>query len=412
MRGDLVRKRLVVQVGGYDPLTPATIHRRFARELRRFETTWSAQASVTPAEISPDGVAWRVESRGPDWAVTAEVRVLRWDDVMEAAARRPTWTRLLLGLWAFGDFVAGGALFGYMRRAWRYACFFLYPFLLLAAFGAAGAALGAGAERLSGSVPVGMACGAGAFAVLLRWPGRRLYLPHLLDDWAFARASVRRTDPVLARRLDALAAEVARAARDGRVDEVVIIGHSLGAVLAVELIDRALRVDPALGTGAAPVVLLTVGSSLLKVGLHRAARPLHAALSRVASAPGVLWAEYQVLIDVMNFYKQDPVAVLRLDATRRPVIRVVRISRMLGYDYYKTMKYKFFRVHNQFVSGNDQRANYDYFMFACGPLPAARQIADPAGAVPAFGPDGSLLPDGPDPATAPAQPTPIRQAVS
>lgn len=391
MQQEHVRRRLVVHLGGYDPLSPEATHRRFARELRRFEATWSARAEATPADISADLIAWKVAASGAGWVVETEMRVLRWDDVMASAAARPAWRRLWLGLWAFADFVVGGAFFGYARRAWRYACFFLYPFLLLAAFGAAGAVVGAALAGLTGSALAGIAGGALLFGLLLRWPGRRLYLWHLLDDWDFARASVRRTHPVIGARLDRLAADLVAASRDGRTDEILVVGHSLGAVLAVELIERALRIEPGLGLAGPPVVLLTVGSSLLKVGLHRAARPLREALVRLASAPGILWAEYQVLIDVMNFYKQDPIKILRLSAPRGPVIKVVRISRMLDYAYYIRMKYDFFRVHNQFVSGNDQRANYDYFMFVCGPLAAERQITDPAGAASAFAPNGALI---------------------
>ena len=51
-------------------------------------------------------------------------------------------------------------------------------------------------------------------------------------------------------------------------------------------------------------------------------------MARVAQAPHVFWGEYQALTDVMNFYKSDPVAVLGLPG-RGPLVRVVRISRML-----------------------------------------------------------------------------------
>jgi hypothetical protein len=43
---------------------------------------------------------------------------------MAVYARRPVWSRLPMGLLAFADFVAGGALRGYARTNWRYANFF------------------------------------------------------------------------------------------------------------------------------------------------------------------------------------------------------------------------------------------------------------------------------------------------
>lgn len=378
-------------VAGYEPLTPDAVYRRFVREVRRFETTWSTAASVSEAEINEDGATWRVVAAGPNWRVETDYRLVRWDDLIHRARRQPMWRRIPLGLLAFVDFVTGGALWGYFRNNWRYALFFLYPYVLFAAFAALAAFAGSLVAEAVASTLAGIAAGVLIFGVLLRWPGRRLYLPLMFDDWIFARTYVRHGDTVLDARLDRAAGEIAAAARAGEVDEVVILGHSLGAVLAVDLVDRALKGDPALGRSGPRVVLLTVGSSILKIGLHGGAKRFRAALGRVASASAVFWAEYQAIIDVMNFYKTNPVEAMGLAAPGRPVVRVVRVSRMLEPAYYRRIKRDFFRLHRQFVSGNDRRAAYDYFMLLCGPPPVERQVRSRDGAASLIGADGSVL---------------------
>jgi hypothetical protein len=195
---------------------------------------------------------------------------------------------------------------------------------------------------------------------------------------------------VLSARLDAVAREIAAAERAGEADEILVVGHSLGAVLAIDLIDRALRLEPALGQNR-PVAFLSVGSSILKIGMHRGSTRFRGAVERVASAPGVFWAEYQALIDVMNFYKTDPVAAMGLVTTKRPTIRVVRLRRMFKPEFYRRARYNFFRIHRQFVSGNDCRAAYDYFMFACGPFPAEGLVGSQLGAMPHIADDGALV---------------------
>ena len=389
--GDRVARRLVYHVGGFDPLPPETVHRRFVRELRRFEATWSVDAHADDCTVGQDLAGWNVGASGPNWSVASEVRLVRWDDVMADASTRPDWRRWVLGWHAFLGFALHGALWGYARTAWRYACFFLYPFLLFAALVAGAVAIGLVAARLTGAMPAGIVVGALALPVLLRWPGVRLRLPHLFDDWIFSHDYVRADDPVLGPRLDRVADALVAGIRAGDVDEVVVIGHSLGAVLAVDLLDRAFRLDPAMARSATRVVLVTVGSSILKIGLDRRAIRLRAALTRVAAAPGLFWVEYQVLLDAMNFYKTQPLAVLKLPVRDLPLVRVVRISRMLELRYYRSIKHNFFRVHNQFVSGNDQRAPYDYFMLVCGPVPVERQARNLSGAVDALDDDGSLL---------------------
>ncbi len=392
MTSSPIAKRLVFHIGGYDFLTPEATHRRFKRELHRFEETWAVDALVSPAQIGVDQAAWRVVTSGANWRVETEFRLLRWDDVIEAARRQPMGRRLLLGLLAFADFVAAGALWGYLRANWRYAGFFLYPFVLFAIFIAAAAAAGVLIAFMTASNLAGVLAGAVAFWAILRWPGRWLHFSHLFDDWIFSRDYIRRVDPTLELRLERVAPEIAAAGRADAWDEVLAVGHSLGAVLAVDLVDRVLRLDPDFGRSARPrVALISVGSSILKIGLHRGAKRFRAAADRVARARQVFWAEYQTLTDVMNFYKTDPIAAMGLASVGRPVVRVVRISRMLDPAVYRRIRRNLFRVHNQFVSGNNRRAAYDYFMLLCGPLSVERQVLSPDGAASAIGPDGALL---------------------
>ena len=126
--------RLVFHLGGYEPVAPEGMYRRFARELRRYEGTWSVSASISAEVIGADQAEWQVSTRGPNWRVDTEYRLVRWDDVIAAGTRRPMWLRIWLGFIAFCDFVANGVLWSYFRTNWRYAGFFLYPFILLGAF--------------------------------------------------------------------------------------------------------------------------------------------------------------------------------------------------------------------------------------------------------------------------------------
>jgi hypothetical protein len=388
MTDSTIAKRLVFHVGGYDFMPPDVVHRRFTRELRRFEGTWSVTARAAEPEVGADEASWPVVTQGPNWRVETDYRLVRWDDVIAARGHEPMWRRVPLGLVAFADFVGSGALFGYLRSNWRYAAFFLYPYLLFAALTALACLAANLAGAVTGSGALGLVTGVGAFLALLYGPGRWCYLPHLFDDWIFARDYVRRSDPMLEQRMERVARELATAARSGEADEIVVIAHSLGAVLAVDILDRALRLDPLLGH-TRPVALLTVGSSILKIGFHRGATRLRAAMERVAQAPNVFWGEYQALTDVMNFYKSDPIAALGLPG-RGPLVRVVRISRMLQPATYRRFRRNFFRVHCQFVSANDLRASYDYFMMVCGPVPVETQVRTADGAVAAIGDDGSL----------------------
>ena len=257
-------------------------------------------------------------------------------------------------------------------------------------FIAAAYQVGAIAWHHSHSVPLSVAAGLFAMPALMLGPWRWLHLDVLFDDWIFARDYIRTGNPIIDERLDNLAKEIRVAADNSGADEILLMGHSLGAVLAVDLLDRALKLDPSLGTKGSPITFVSIGSSILKIGLHRAASRFRTAVERVAQAPGILWADCQARVDIMNFYNIDPMAEMSLPSKPGPVIRLVEFSRMLEHDMYRRIRLRFYRLHCQFISGNDKRASYDYFMLVCGPVSARYQTMAPDGALSMIGEDGSL----------------------
>src|SRR4029077_16937277 len=109
-----------------------------------------------------------------------------------------------------------------------------------------------------GSPAVAIVAGFAVFAALLAGPWRWWHLNILFDDWIFSREYIRSGNSTLEQRLDRLAADIVTAANVSCADELLIIGHSLGAVLAVDLLDRALKLDPALASRKIPVTFLTI----------------------------------------------------------------------------------------------------------------------------------------------------------
>ena len=386
MTDPILHRRNVFHLPGYDPAPVAAVKRRFAREVQRFEQTWSVKTSIS--ERAEEN-AWDVSTSGPNWRTETLYTFINWDDVIRDIAHRPTWLRISQGIWAFADF-AVNALPRYLRANWRYAGFFLYPFLAFFALAALALFAASLAAEATGSLLAGILVAIIALGLLWQWPGRRLYLHLLFDDWIFSRAYLRRGDPAVEAKLDQAAREIVAAIRRNDADEIVVIGHSLGAVLAIDLLDRALQLEPRLGQTGPRVALITVGSSILKIGLHSAAARFRAAAERVSSAPGVFWGDFQAISDVMNFYKRDPLTAMNLPAREVPLVRMVRMRHMLDPAVYKRIRYRPLRMHMQFVSGNNLRNAYDYFMLVCGPLSVERQVRGD-GALSAVGLDGALL---------------------
>lgn len=392
MTGKPVAKRLVFHIGGYDPTTSqVSAQRRFVREIERFQRTWTVEAIVDDLRDSADQIQWNVTTTGPNWQVETDYRLVRWDDVIDGFARRGIGSRIPLGLLAFLDFVLAGTLWRYLLSNWRYALFFLHPFVMFGLLVAGAFLIGVFAFKITRSVPVATGGGLFGFAAVLAGPWRWLNVGDLFDDWIFSRKYIRCGNSEIEQKLDRLATELVAAASNSAADEILVIGHSLGAVLAVDLLDRALKLDPALGRSKTPVTFLSVGSSILKIGLHPKAIRFRTTIERVAKSGAIFWGDYQALIDPMNFYKSRPMADMGLSTGNEATVRVVRLSRMLDDDMYQRIRFRFFRLHCQFVSGNDKRASYDYFMLTCGPISAKSQTLAQDGAVSMVADDGGLI---------------------
>jgi hypothetical protein len=379
-------KRLVFHIGGYDPITPpATAQQRFAREIKRFERTWSVKAIVDGFRDSADQTQWNVTTTGPGWLVETDYHLVQWSDVIDAFGRRSIFSRIPLGILAYLDFVLAGTLWRYLMTSWGYAIFFLYPFVMLCLLIATALLIGVFAIKISGSTPIAIGGGLLGLAAVLAGPWRWLHLSDLFDDWIFSREYIRSGNSNIEQRLDRLAAELVAAASNSAADEILVIGHSLGAVLAVDLIDRALKLD------ATSITFITVGSSILKIGLHPSASRFRAMMERVARSPAIFWGDYQARIDLLNFYDSRPMSEMGLSTENEAIVRLVEIGRMIDHDMYRRIRLHFFRLHCQFVSGNDRRTSYDYFMLICGPVSAKSQTLAPDGAVSMIGNDGACI---------------------
>jgi len=415
----LVRKRCFVQMTGYEPVGPEHQHRRFIREMARFQKAWNVRGEVSPPRLSADGAvaSWTVQTWGPNWRVATDFHWFRWDDFVAADMAMSDWWRFPLGIAALMEFVLTATVVRYFVVAWRYGAFFLYPFVFIAGM----MWLSISITRfivIHGGLPFHMVLAPLLWLAIfcaLRWTfGRLVHIGYALDDWYFARDLIHRVRPQVHDRLERLAQELVRLVHETDADEIVVDGHSLGAPLSLIVVDRALQIDPQLGTKGKRLNIVSSGSSLLKVALHPAAGWLREVVRRVANSLAVYWVEYQALVDIINVYDVDPVVALGMPATGKPIVKIIRIRMMVEEHTYRRFHLNFLRIHRQAVMGNERRYFYDYYMLCCGPLALADRVENPDRAVSIFAADGALRPDvaGADEALEPASTAAANGALS
>ena len=410
----MVQRRHFFHTPGFDPYDAAAQYRRCERELAIFAATWNVAAAVSPPGASDgadrSGNQWTITTSGPLWQVQTDYEYLDWSDIVRSEIKRGWRHRLLEGAAAFGDFIVSGTAARYFKANWRYAVFFLGPFINVVLFAAVGAGVGVAlamwlASATSGpigdllSALIGVLVALCVFALLLRWPGQRWRLRQGFADWVFAREYMLGRRPDIEARVEAFADRVLACARRADTDEIVVCGHSFGAILVIDLLARAFARDPDLGRRGPRLCLLTIGATIPKLSLHPAGEWLRAKARRLAEEPSLSWAEYQARDDIISFHKFDPVRLRRLDDANppgSPIIRRVQIHQMLTKDSFRRFqnirlfRFNYMRLHYQFVMANEVRTVYDHFMLMCGPAPFRDMIRTPNGPVDLYGPDGAL----------------------
>jgi pimeloyl-ACP methyl ester carboxylesterase len=236
--------------------------------------------------------------------------------------------------------------------------------------------------------PFGVAAAAALFVgmlgTILKYTENLTYLLYLLCDTIWTWEFSHRERPEWDERIDRFAQYLIDVARRSDAEEIVVVGHSSGSFLGAEILARALKLDPALGRHGPRVVLLTIGGNFPIVGFHAVSQDFRDHLRLLAVEPSIDWIDCQSRKDVMNFYPFDPVEGHGIEVgplRRNPTIVPIRFREIIKPEHYNLFRWKFFRVHFQFVMANELPHAYDFFMIVCGPIPLSERMARPEAAL-------------------------------
>jgi pimeloyl-ACP methyl ester carboxylesterase len=374
-----VERRHVIYVSGYDPRGAQGYFDLFRRTCQRFERLWPVSAKLKPIEVASEDFAhWGVDLRGPHWRTTTQLDFLRLENFIRSDMEKPTGWQVLRALGWFGGDLLSGTLFRIFAASWRFGLHLLYFQSLLLAWLAAAVivafATGHAARTFfDWSAPASMAVSlltAFATLVALRPFADRWRVVQISSCWKTLRRFGRGQVTWIDRAVDIGARHLIAVARASKADELVVVGHSTGGVIAAAIVDRALELDPHLGRNGARLVLLTLGSVMPAVALHPAAQRMRNIVARLATAPALDWIDCQSRKDVLCFAKFDPVDGIGLQVGHErcnPLLWQISFKDMIAPDDYNRFRWNHFRVHYQYIMAGDRPAHYDYVLLVGGP---------------------------------------------
>lgn len=385
MSEQTVKRRHVFYVPGYDPFHP----RRY-RELYRREAAEQARISGYDIALSPksgDGpYGWHVVSNQDGFRTETDVEVLVWHDIVQSSMNTglaATYWQMLYTSWVY---LSSGALFRLMRLRKGPMIAALYPviFLLVQAIFAAflGWAIFLGGITVFGQtmIPslvfaiVGLG-GAYLLLDLFRRHDSKVFAYYLMHDYAFSAQHGGATPDALRERLVEFGTEVSKRINQG-LDEVLIVGHSSGAHLGVSMLADLLR-DGRLSENKTQVSFLTLGHVVPMVSFLPKARGLRSDLHLLGKQDIVTWIDVSAPGDGCAFALCDPVAVTGVadKTTKWPIVISAAFTQTLSQERWKSLRWKFFKLHFQYLCAFDHPGDYDYFRVTAGYQTLAERFA-------------------------------------
>jgi hypothetical protein len=209
------------------------------------------------------------------------------------------------------------------------------------------------------------------------WARRHWHERWILRSYAFTGRMGNGGVPALDARLDAMAAAVVRQAQRNEDDEILVVGHSSGSIMAASVLARAFQQDPQLARRGPAIALLTLGHCMpLLSDLPGAAR-FREELALLAGQESLCWVDFSDPMDTYGMGGVDPLVAAGIRSPRagHPQLRSPGFARLFAPGPRQMPRMHMHELHQQYLCASEVEGDYDYFSLTAGPLTLAERYA-------------------------------------
>lgn len=399
---NVIATRRVMYIPGYDPVPPRAYRERFRREAAKQAACADYDITIAPRR-SKGRFGWRIMAEMEGGTTQTDFEVMVWADIVRASMDQgilASYGQLARTAWAY---IGSGALFRLMRLRKGPVIAALYPVVVLLLQALLALALGfviytvilasglyamltltnAPVARPWDMILLVFAGLAGLAGVIgfLRWCQRRDHLLawYLMHDYAFSAQAHGAYPPAQEARMAEFAETIAGALTSD-TDEVLIVGHSSGAYIAISVLADLIRAGRVPEDGPA-LSLLTLGHVVPMVSFLPRADRLRGDLALLASSDALTWVDFTAPGDGCSFALCDPVAVSGVAPKdkRWPLVISAAFSQTLRPATWAALRWRLFEAHFQYLNAFDalpgRADDYDYFRITAGPKSLAARFA-------------------------------------
>jgi hypothetical protein len=391
-----VKRRWVLYVSGFDPAGPAKYHQLYKEQSALAAPLLRANIEVSErSNRSADKLAqWRVSHTPDDRTASAtetDYVFARWDDLV-----RQHWLPLqtVRQVWGFLQaffathvlYWGSGAMLTLLRLGGLRTFALILP-LIIATVGLAliimittigiwgginslffnQNTLLAGIEYARAAIILIVAL---ALWCLLAWQlEKRWHMLWLMRSYLFTRLQALGRLPELEQRLSLHAEHIRQAAGSGSYDEILVVGHSSGCIMASLALARVL---PLANSSSSQISLLTLGHCWPMLSSLPTAQVARDELVHL-SKQKIKWVDVSAAADGCCYAFVDPTPD---NALQRPQLVSARWHTLFPISEYQALKRDRFRFHFQYLFATPVLGDCDFFAITSGSLTLAERFAN------------------------------------
>ena len=385
-----VTKRCVFYLSGFDPKGPSYYHALYCEEGGRQsrQDGWRLDVGDRRRQASHNAY-WTVDASFNEHRVQTHYEFMRWDDLVRHNWKKTTWTiwRDVISTTFF--YLRHGTLWKMFCLSWPPTLVALMPFLLVWAMllGVPLVAMGCAwvIQHIIGSIEQGLVVG-GLISMVLWVAGRKFETRYsiywMTRSHAFTARQARGEVLDLENRLDQMARRLVERIEARQDDEVLVVGHSTGSIMAVSVLARAVKLSPNLLCGPTSVSLLTLGQWIPLLGLLPMARQFRTELEVLSGLDGLSWVDFSAPSDGCCFALTDPFKACGIgrDANSGVDLKILnpRFAMLFDEASYAALKRNKFLMHFQYLRATQRIDGYNYFAITAGSMSLKSRFASVA----------------------------------
>ncbi|MGP7735198.1 hypothetical protein [Oceanimonas smirnovii] len=374
-----IKQRQVFYLHGFDPRGAAHYHRLYREQAAQQSKVNGLNINVADRKRhSSHSHQWQLNASGTQ----SNYCFLSWDDIVRRHWAKG-WRQIVSDALCFvSAYLLSGKIFRFAKASPKQLMAGLYPliFLLLSVFASLWLS-----GLAAGQLPWQMAqwpAGLVLFAALMhgsKWLGNKMAVFWLLRIYAFSARWANGRVPELEARINHFAGQIANAINDERNQEVVVIAHSVGTMVAMPAMARALElISNKARLANQRVVLITLGHCIPLVSFHRKASAFRADMRALGHTPELLWLDYTAPTDGACFPLLNPVTSCGETCAPNAGPRMLspRFFTLFHPQRYKKLRRAWYTMHFLYLMATDKPGPYDFFAFTAGPLAIASQLKE------------------------------------